>query len=275
MLFTDSWLRKQTAGSNFPFPFNPSLLRHSEEHPSRTTVPKPSTAKQNRDLGFALGLFGRAALRCWARGFPIAPLLNRTALPSCSSWGAPAQIRGEAGAGGGSDLLFSPQTTEQTGPCDVLTNVLYFKFSTIIKDFVGTLRNFFFNLIDQSSTFNLFWRFQWFKPLEFPPATSPQGNPHRVTPAAAAVAGEHLPASPPTWPWGYQQHRSRGMHWNPTPGQLSLSAPPVYVVRETGPSTGIQRLTFHKARIRSFIIQSSISMTDDLSLIVLFLQKIK
>lgn len=71
-------------------------------------------------------------------------------------------------------LLFSPQTTEQTEQCDVLTNVLYFKFSTIIKDFVWTLRifNFFLNLIDQSPTFNWFWRF-WIDLLEFPPATSP------------------------------------------------------------------------------------------------------
>lgn len=33
-------------------------------------------------------------------------------------------------------LLLPPQPTEQTGQGDVLTNVLYCKFSTIIKDFV-------------------------------------------------------------------------------------------------------------------------------------------
>lgn len=108
VLFTDSRLKKQTAGSNLPSPFSPSLLRHDEEHPSRTTAPKPSTAKQNRDLGYAQRLFSRAALRCCARGFPTAPLFNRTALPSCSSWGATAQIRDEAGAGGGSGFAFLP-----------------------------------------------------------------------------------------------------------------------------------------------------------------------
>lgn len=49
-------------------------------------------------------------------------------------------------------LLFPPQSTEQTGQCDVLTNVLYCKFSTIIKDFVGLKDS-----VDRNSTFNLVW----------------------------------------------------------------------------------------------------------------------
>lgn len=40
------------------------------------------------------------------------------------------------GEGEARALLFLSQPTEQTGRCDVLTNVLYCTFSTIIKDFV-------------------------------------------------------------------------------------------------------------------------------------------
>lgn len=76
----------------------------------------------------------------------MAPLLNRA--PFCSDeegdltalllLGNHCPNQGvQLGEGEARALLFSPQSTEQTGRCGVLTNVLYCKFSTIIKDFVG------------------------------------------------------------------------------------------------------------------------------------------
>lgn len=44
--------------------------------------------------------------------------------------------RGKLGEGEARALLLFPQSTEQTGQSDVLTNVLYCTFSMIITDFV-------------------------------------------------------------------------------------------------------------------------------------------
>lgn len=65
-------------------------------------------SQADRDLGYAQRLMSRAVLRCWASGFPIAPLFNRTALLSCSSWRSAAQIKDEAGARGGLGFVFLP-----------------------------------------------------------------------------------------------------------------------------------------------------------------------
>lgn len=85
----------------------------------------------------------------------------------------------------------------------------------------------------------------------------PQGKPPQQQPWLVSITPPALPPGPGV----YQQHRNKGMCWIPTPSQTTLPAPPVYILREIRPSTGIQSLTFPKPRIISFVLQS-ISFSD-------------
>lgn len=153
-----SRLGKGTAGSNFPFPIQPIFTKAW-----RGSSVQSDSAQTQCVAGMELPRGSRTGIRgipskgscrgctslaeqpsdagLWA--FPLLHCLTRlhfgsdwkgdlTALPGnhCPNQGV-RRGEGEARA-----LLFSPQSTEQTGRCDVLTNVLYCTFSTIMKDFV-------------------------------------------------------------------------------------------------------------------------------------------
>lgn len=107
------------------------------------------------------------------------------------------------------------------------------------------------DLTDQSSTFNWFWRLS-FNPHESPPTMPPEGHPPQQQPWLVSVA---LPALPPGLGF-ISSTGAGGMCWIPTPGLSASPAPPVHIVREICPGTGIQSLTLPKPRIISFICQS-------------------